>query len=174
MVDETSDGMSYRKCLNCGKQEGYVMEGRAEREESRPVAESEPEFTCGQPCAALVRGGGTCATTRIYGELYCKRHLEKVKAEEPVLMKDEPNLCSVPGCKKPQYTEKGTVQCKRHYEKALRNNTKYRARANQALNGTADGTTWKSPVLETLFSQRELAAAKLQDIDRAITAIKGL
>lgn len=80
--------------------------------------------------------------------------------------------CSVPGCKKPKADD--SVQCVTHRNKALRNNLKHRERAKMAMSGTADGTTWKSPVLVALVEQRELAAAKLAEIDRAITTIKGL
>lgn len=182
----------FRRCLNCGLRVGSDMPltkaGKADELVKRVDAErvkdpsgivhqdsegeQDPGFEVGQPCAAPVRGGGTCKTTRIYGELYCKRHLDSLKEIVNVKLREEPTIsCSVAGCKKPKCAE--SVQCERHYKKALRNNTKYRVRAKQAMNGTAAGS-WKDIVMSKLLEQREIYVKKVADIDQTMTAVKGL
>lgn len=79
--------------------------------------------------------------------------------------------CGVTGCKKPRRTD--STQCERHYQKSLRNNLKYRARAKAALNGSGGGD-WKSQALAALLSQRETLTAKISEIDTVMTAIKGM
>ena len=90
---------------------------------------------------------------------------ETVEASSPV------KTCGVAGCKKPRLAD--STQCERHYQKSLRNNIKYRARAKTAMEG-AGGGDWKSQALSALISQREMLAAKMREIDTVMTAIKGM
>ncbi len=141
---------------------------------AEPVARQPEDEGERDACQAVVRGGARCRTPKIFQKQFCRRHLDQTQEmDDTVTAVTAPvPSCSVPGCLKPKYGH--SAQCERHYKKALRNNTEYRARAKQALNGTVDGTTWKAPVLETLFKQREMAVLKLAEIDQAITSIKGL
>lgn len=132
------------KCLNCGK--------RTQRDDITV-------WECNRPIFP------DRSTIDKFNE---KRMIDDKPKPEPLSVPK----CSVPGCKKPKADD--SVQCVTHRNKALRNNLKYRERSKMAMSGTADGATWKSPVLVALVEQRELAAAKLAEIDRAITTIKGL
>lgn len=166
------------------------MQQRRSQIADGPLAEGEDDPSTHDPepydgpklCAATVHGDGRCGTNRIMGELYCRRHLDRMKQLTAKRLtgqatpKQEPVIqviphCSVDGCKKPKHPE--STQCERHWTKAKRNNEKYRLRAKQAMNGTGDGS-WKDVVLEKLLAQRDLYVAKVGDIDRTITAVKGL
>lgn len=80
--------------------------------------------------------------------------------------------CSVKDCKRPKADN--STQCERHRDKNARANVRYRERAKMALNGASEGTTWKSPILLGLVQQRDALQAKIAELDKAITVVKGL
>lgn len=154
------EGLQYHKCQNCGK---YLYDHAGDPGEvlMKQIAQN-PECNEIGPEPDFIEQN---RSDRIIQEAL--RKLENPKPPKPL-----PRVCSIPNCSRPPY--KDSVQCEQHYTKALRNNIKHRERYREALKGTAVGAGWKTPVLEVLEEQRDIAKKRVDEIEKLIASVKGI
>lgn len=186
---------SLPKCMNCG------WAGPVQREAVKVVVETtakilEAQKQDKQNCEYIVRNGSRCATLKLAGEQYCRRHLPvkanlkiqdgladslEIKRMELTTVQVGKEMrtfekCSLPHCRKPRL--EGSIQCLNHYNRQLRRNTKYRNKTRKALSGEfsvgAVDLDWKGNILGKLFAQRDLLKVQLKSIDDAIQSVQAI
>jgi len=169
MVPDEDD---YR-CINCGHRQGEAMgKPKVEKVEMEDEADSSRQPSC----AAPVRGGGHCGTPRIMGELYCRRHLESMKAiideADKLTAVDLPEkLCTKLGCTRAAAA--GRSYCEEHFKKKQQNNRRYRQNRKEALNGV-EAESLEGMLLLKLRDERERCTQRLTRIDQLIDMVRGL
>lgn len=147
------------KCMNCGKR---TVSSRSEQRAERIDAE-EQSFETSKTCAAMVNGGGTCKSIRIYGEKYCRRHLEKLNPATKSKMSD----ALLAGIK--EFNRSVPIPTTQPSPRSETSDEKL-----EDATPDLSGTHWNTSVLSILKEKRALIESKLGELDQAIALIEGL